>query len=207
MITIYSDYIWPFCYIGKGIVEKLKEEFTITDEWLPFEIHPDAPQKGVLWKDYFPGMNPEAFFRQLDQRGQKLGVRFGPQSLMSNSREALEGGEFAKEHGRYKAYHEAVFRAFFTDCLDIGNRKVILDVARKVGLDAIALDAALEENIYLPRLQETTRKAKEKWITSAPTFIIDGYGNISGAQPIDTFRSALREVKEALKNVPSMTVS
>ena len=82
-----------------------------------------------------------------------------------------------------------------------------MEVARRVGLDAIALNAALEENNYLPRLQETTRKAKEKWITSAPTFTIEGYGNISGAQPIDTFRSALREAEKALKNIPSMTVS
>jgi protein-disulfide isomerase len=37
-------------------------------------------------------MNPEAFFRQLDQRGQKMGVRFGPQPLMSNSREAKAQG-------------------------------------------------------------------------------------------------------------------
>lgn len=185
----------------------MKQEFTISDEWMPFEIHPDTPQKGVFWKDYFPGMNAEAFFRQLDERGQKIGVRFGPQPLMSNSREALEGGEFAKEHGRYDAYHEAVFRAFFTDCLDIGNRKVILDVARKVGLDAKTLNMALEENIYLPRLQETTRKAREKWISSAPTFIVEGYGSISGAQPIDTFRAVLREVEKAPKSVPSLTFS
>ena len=152
-------------------------------------------------------MNSEAFFRQLDQRGQKFGARFGPQPLMSNSREALEGGEFAKEHGRYEAYHETVFRAFFTDCLDIGNREVILDVAKKVGLDAIALNVTLEENIYLPRLQKTTLKAKKNGISSAPTFIIAGYGNVTGAQPIETFRSALREVEQALGNTHSMTVS
>ena len=34
-----------------------------------------------------------------------MGVRFGPQPLMSNSREALEGGEYAKEHG----YEGAMF--------------------------------------------------------------------------------------------------
>ena len=198
-ITIYSDYIWPFCYIGKGIVERLKQEFKIIDEWLPFEIHPDTPQKGVFWKDYFPGMNPEAFFRQLDERGKKMGVRFGPQPLMSNSCRALEGGEFAKEHGRYDAYHEAVFRAFFTECKDIGNRSVILELAMNVGLDAAALDAALESNTYLPRLQATTREAKANGFSAAPTFVIDGHGSISGAQPIDTFRTILRGVEKGTK--------
>ena len=185
----------------------MNQEFTIVDEWLPFEIHPDTPQKGVFWKDYSPGMNPEAFFRQLDERGKKMGVRFGPQPLMSNSRGALEGGEFAKEHGRYDAYHEAVFRAFFTECKDIGNRSVLLELAKNVGLDAAALDAALESNIYLPRLQATTREAKANGFSAAPTFVIDGYGSISGAHPIDTFRTILRGVEKGTKLEPLATMN
>ena len=59
-IVIYADYIWPFCYIGKGIVERLKQEFSIIEEWLPFEIHPDTPPEGARWKDYFPGTGADA---------------------------------------------------------------------------------------------------------------------------------------------------
>ncbi len=180
----------------------MKQDFKIIDEWLPFEIHPDTPQKGVLWKDYFPGMNPEAFFRQLDERGKTMGVRFGPQPLMSNSREAMEGGEFANAHGRFDAYHEAVFRAFFTDCRDIGDRGIILEIAKGVGLDAAALDAALEGGTYHSRLQATTRKAKANGFSAAPTFVIDGYGSVSGAQPIDTFRTILRGVEKATTREP-----
>ena len=141
-------------------------------------------------------MNPEAFFRQLDERGRKIGVRFGPQPLMSNSREAMEGGEFAREHGKFDAYHDAVFRAFFTECRDIGDRAVILEVANRVGLDAVNLNTALEDGIYHARLRDTTRKAKVNGFNSAPTFVIDGYGTITGAQPIDTFRSILHEAED-----------
>jgi len=180
----------------------LKQEFPIIDEWLPFEIHPDTPPEGVLWKDYFPGMSPEAFFSQLDDRGQKMDVRFGPQPLMSNSRMAMQAGEFAKDHGSHDAFHEAVFRAFFTDCKDIGDRAVILEIAKDVGIDAAALDEALENDIYLPRLQETTTEAKANGISAAPTFVIDGYGAISGAQPIDTFRASLRRVAKGITPEP-----
>ena len=121
-----------------------------------------------------------------------MGVRFGPQPLMSNSRMAMQGGEFAKEHGKYDAYHEGVFRAFFTDCRDIGNQEVILDLAKGVGLDASALCAALEDGVYMTRLQEASKMAKANGFSAAPTFVIDGYGSISGAQPIDTFRKILR---------------
>jgi predicted DsbA family dithiol-disulfide isomerase len=185
----------------------LKQEFSIVAEWLPFEIHPDTPPEGVLWKDYFPGMDPGAFFRQLDARGRKMGARFGLQPLMSNSRMAMQGGEFAKEHGRYDAYHEAVFRAFFTDGRDIGDQKVILDLAKGVGLDTLALRAALEDGTYMPRLQETSRKAKMNGISAAPTFVIDDYGPISGAQPFDTFRTILRRSKKRLSPEPIMSIT
>jgi predicted DsbA family dithiol-disulfide isomerase len=148
----------------------------------------------VLWKDYFQGMDHVAFFQELDGRGKELGVRFGPQPLMSNSRQALEAGEFAKEQGRYDAFHEGVFKAFFTDCKDIGDRAVLRNVAQKAGLDIAALEVALDAKTYLPRLTETTAKARENWVRAAPTFIIEGYGPITGAQPVETFRKALHEV-------------
>ena len=151
-------------------------------------------------------MDPKAFFRQLDERGEKMGIRFGPQPLMSNSRLAMQGGEFAKDHGKYDAYHEAVFRAFFTDCKDIGDRSVIQEIASRIGLDAAALDAALERNIYLPRLQAATRAAKVNGFSAAPTFVIEGYGSISGAQPIDTFRTILCRVEKGMMPEPSVLV-
>jgi len=174
----------------------LKREFHIEDKWLPFEIHPDTPPEGVRWADYFPGMDPEGFFDQLDRRGKPMGIRFGPQPLMSNSRKAMEGGEFAKVHGRYETYHAAIFRAFFTGCRDIGNRDVLLDIAQTAGLDRQAFAAALDSRTYLSRLAETTRRARERGITSAPTFLIDGYGTITGAQPLGTFRAALLELEQ-----------
>ncbi len=146
----------------------------------------------MRWEDYFPGMNAPVFFRQLDQRGRTMGIRFGPQPLMSNSREALEAGEFAKAHGRYDAYHEAVFKAYFTDCKDIGQRSILLEVARQAGLDAPALAAALDAGTFGSRLEETSRAAREMGISAAPTFVIDGSKTIRGAQPIETFRTALQ---------------
>lgn len=184
----------------------MKQEFSIVEEWLPFEIHPDTPPEGVLWKDYFPGMDPKAFFLQLDERGRKMGVRFGSQPLMSNSRMALEGGEFAKAHGRYEAYHEAVFRAFFTDSRDIGDQKVILDLARGVGLDPVALRAALEDGTFMPHLRETSRQAKINGFSAAPTFVIAGYGPISGAQPLDTFRTILHGLTQKTEPESLMTI-
>ena len=147
-----------------------------------------------MWKDYFPGMDPMAFWHQLNPRAHSMGLKFGPQPLMSNSSKAMQAGEFAKANGNYEAYHGAVFKAFFTDCRDIGDTRVILDIARSVNLDTQRLTQAVDAKEFKPMLEETTRAARAAMITSAPTFVIQGYGTITGAEPIENFRAAFKNM-------------
>ena len=142
-------------------------------------------------------MNPIAFWRQLNARAFPMGLKFGPQELMSNSSKAMEAGEFAKANGGYEPFHDAVFKAFFTDAKDIGDTGVILDIARGAGLDAENLKEALKEGRFRPVLEETTQKARAAMITSAPTFVIEGYGTVTGAEPIENFRSIFTRLRKA----------
>lgn len=141
-------------------------------------------------------MNPLAFWQQLNSRAIPMEIHFGPQTLMSNSSKAMQAGEFAKNHGRYDAFHEAVFKAFFTDCKDIGDSRVVLEIAQAVGLDTKILEKELTAGIYQPILEETTRQARKNMISSAPTFIIEGYGKIIGAEPIENFRSVFKKLTQ-----------
>jgi predicted DsbA family dithiol-disulfide isomerase len=42
--------------------------------------------------------------------------------------------------------------------------------------------------------------------SAAPTFVIEGYGAVSGAQPIDSFRKILRGVQESTNPEPLVTM-
>lgn len=172
----------------------MKQEFDIQDTWVPYEIHPKLPQEGTPWNQYFNGMDSAAFMRQLDERGRELGVRFNHQPLMSNTRRALMGGEFAKAFGKYHEYHDAVFKAYFTDCRDIGDIDVLKELAGEIGLDADGFETAVLNGTYLPNLEETTKDARNNGVTAAPTFVIEGYGKLTGAQPMETFRAAFAEM-------------
>lgn len=113
---------------------------------------------------------------------------------MSNSNLAMQAGEFARDKGLYEPYHEAVFKAFFTDCYDIGKFEVIAEITRKLELDLSELENALAEKTYIQRLEETKQRAAANMVTAAPTFLIDDGPQITGAQPLDTFREALRKL-------------
>ena len=138
-------------------------------------------------------MDAEAFFLDMDAKGRQYGVRFGGQTLLSNSRKAMEGGEFAKAHGEYEKYHEALFKAFFTHGKDIGDIAVILEAGEGAGLDPVKLKESLDSGRYSPILEETTRRARDSMVNVAPTFLIEGGPTIIGAQSIDKFRAALKK--------------
>lgn len=106
----------------------------------------------------------------------------------------MQAGEFARSKGVYQPYHEAMFKAFFTDCLDIGDLEVIAGVITALGLDRDELEQVLNHKTYAPILEETRKRAAANMVTAAPTFFIEGGQKIIGAQPFATFKAALQEV-------------
>ena len=139
-------------------------------------------------------MNTKEFFSRLDMQGKPLGVRFNLQPLMSNSNLAMQAGEFVRDRGLYEPYHAAVFKTYFTECLDIGDFEVISEIVSSLGIDPAELRKILEESNYVPVLEETKKRATAKMLTAAPTFFIADGHQITGAQPLETFRKTLKQL-------------
>lgn len=125
------------------------------------------------------------------------GITFGVRTFLSNSRFALEASEYARDRGTYHAFHERMFHAYFTEVLDIGNVKVVLDVAQAVGLDPDDLKRALEDGKYGFRIDTTMQEAMKLGVTAVPTFIVNETIRIVGAVPLDQFRKRLAIIQAA----------
>jgi len=192
---IFSDYIWPFCYIGKGIVDQLKKEYAIDDTWVSYELHPETPPAGMLLSERFKGHDLSSFYEQLRARGVEVGVVFGNRTLLSNSRSALMAAEFAHDLGKYDSFHENIFHAYFTEGLDIGNLDVIAAVAGESGLDEKETRRAVLDGRYKSRLDEARKEGQLLSLTGIPLFIVENKYKIVGAQPIETFRDILDKIK------------
>lgn len=191
-IKIYSDYVCPFCYLSTGIIDKMKNEFSIEDQWLPYEVHPETPEQGDLLAECFPELDAEEFFGGLDRWGEPMGIRFSDLTLLSNSRAALELGELARDLGLNHEYHATVFKAYFTDGLDIGDREVLMRAAGEAGLPMDKANQALDQGTYTETVVQSTAQGKEEGVRAAPTFFIDGYGKLTGAPRDEVFREILQ---------------
>lgn len=117
-------------------------------------------------------------------------MTFGRPNLLANSRLALEAAECARDAGRFPEFHEGVFRAYFTEGRNIGERGVILEIGRRVGLEVADLEAALDGHSYLPRLAAAGEEARALGIAAAPTFLIGDDHRVVGAQPIEALRAS-----------------
>jgi len=175
-----------------GLVDKLKQEFDLNAEWLPFEIHPETPTEGMPLVKMFPRADVESMTRRLNSMGAPFGLTFHKIVNISNSHLSLEAGEFAKEHGRFNEFHNDIFKAYFSQGKDIGSIAVLKQIGKEAGLDADALGKALQTGKYRQIREEAKEEAARLGITAAPTFIFDGKERIVGAQSIEVFRARLK---------------
>jgi predicted DsbA family dithiol-disulfide isomerase len=173
----------------------LKKEYAINDQWVSYELHPETPPAGMLLSERFRGYDISSFFDQLRAQGKEVGVVFGNPTVLSNARLALMASEYARDLGRYDSFHENIFHAYFTEGLDIGTENVIAAVAKKSGLDEKETLSAVLDGRYASRLNETRKEGELIGLTGVPLFVIENKYNITGAQPIETFRHYLDKIK------------
>jgi predicted DsbA family dithiol-disulfide isomerase len=173
----------------------LKKEYAIEDKWVSYELHPETPPTGMLLSERFKGYDLSSFYENLRAQGKAVGVVFGNLKVLSNSKLALMASEYARDLGRYDSFHENIFHAYFTEGQDIGRLDVITDVAGKSGLDEKETLSAVRNGRYASRLNETRKEGQLIGLTGIPLFVIENKYQITGAQPIETFRSYLDKIK------------
>lgn len=177
----------------------MKKEFDIEDQWVSFELHPETPLEGISLADRFPGADIEGMMAHLNHTGAPYGIRFGELKRLSNSKLALQAGEFAQDQGAFHQFHDLLFKTYFTELKDIGRIDVLLDAAGQAGLDISALKAALENGTYLPRLEEAGREARRQEVSAIPAFFFhNGTAGhrIVGAQPFQVFQNTLKKLAQ-----------
>jgi predicted DsbA family dithiol-disulfide isomerase len=111
--------------------------------------------------------------------------------VVANSHLSLEAAECvrATTPDRFRAYHRALFQAYFEERRDLGDVDVLCEIARATGADDQGLRQALADGTFAGVVDETTNAARADEILSTPTFIYEGGFRLTGAQDYAVFRS------------------
>lgn len=198
-ITVFSDYICPFCFIGKSRIDKLRREFEVDVEWRNIEIHPGIPLEGIPrykldWQFY------SQLWLNVERLAEESGVEIKPPTFISNSSLALIASEYAKQEGKFELFHDTVFRAYWHEGRNIGNISVLLEIAERIGLDALGLRTYIRAGGWETSIDKNRRSAEEHLVSGVPTFII-GDDKVVGAQPYEVIRSTFLKSNPELQDV------
>ena len=190
-VTVYSDYVCPFCFLEIPALERLRDEEGVELDYRAFELRPEP----------VPTLEPAGEYLTTTWRNsvyplaERLGIPIQLPPVQPRSRLAFEGAEFARDAGRLAAYTRAVHEAFFQRGEDIGRADVLVDIARSTGLDADGFAAALADHRFLPRVLEQEREAQDLGISSVPSTII-GHYLLPGCVPYETLKSVVERVRQ-----------
>lgn len=200
-VTVFSDYICPFCYIGFHRIEKLKEKYNLEIEWRPFELHPEIPKAGVsVDKLSFPKQYLEMAMANVKRLADEDGITLKYSNKLPNSRLALFFSEYARLHEKFDQFHKLVFNKYWKEGEDIGDLNLLLELAESIGLNKDELQTYIKSEHPLNELEKSSYELGRYGINGVPTFIIGGRFVI-GAQPYEVFETVINQVleEEALK--------
>ncbi|WP_405146676.1 DsbA family oxidoreductase [Sphaerisporangium sp. NBC_01403] len=199
-VEIFSDVVCPWCYIGHTRFARAAERYReqggeVEVELRPFQLAPDAESLGeplTAWMERKFG-GPEQT-RQMTGRVTGAAAESGlelhmDRAVQANSFDAHRLILAATRQGRGEEMARRLFRAYFTDGLNIGDRETLAGLAGEVGVQA-SLDG--EDGAEETRAQ--IDRARELGISGVPLFLFEGKYAVSGAQPEDTLLAALAEV-------------
>lgn len=207
-IEVWSDYVCPFCYIGKRLLEQSLEQTGYKEQveiiFKAYELDPDAPKVStestaeMLARKY--GTTVEAakqMNQQVGDRAKEVGLNYNFDKMKpANTFDAHRLAKFAEKNGKEAELSELLLQSYFIDGKEIGRHEVLLELAESVGLERAEAEKVLESEQYAEDVRADINEAMQIGVRGVPFFVLNNKYAISGAQPAEVFEDALRQVAE-----------
>ncbi|SDE57188.1 DsbA family oxidoreductase [Rhodospira trueperi] len=194
-IDIVFDTVCPWCLVGKlrlGQALAMRPGVAVDLRYHPFLLNPDMPEEGsdrsVYLERKFGG--PHRARRVLEAvalAGREAGVTFNFDAIrrMPSSVGSHQLLQVAWAVGAVEPTLDAVFRAFFQEGRDIGERAELERIARSVGLPEAVVAEEFERASGAAEVKSANARAHAMGINGVPSFIFNDSYAIAGAQEPD----------------------
>jgi len=168
-VDIVLDIVCPWCWLGAAYFHKAVEQYNgkVELNWRPYMLDPTVPPEGVPYRHT---------------------IIIRPNTL--NAHRLIR---WAQGQGKANAMSEALFKAAFTDNLDIGNHAILSKLAGQVGLEGALVRDLLETDKDSEAVQNEILHFRNLGVSGVPTFIYNGQFAVQGAQPVDTHLKAFAQ--------------
>ena len=180
-ITMFLDLICEWCYLGKTILDSLRDRYPIAMSYHFVEIHPDTPQGGMPFK--WHAKDPGRFFATIRAAGAPYGLEIIDRTSFANTHDILRVAEYANDLGLAESFIRAAWKAEMALGRNLSGRAVIEDVALTAGMTPESIQKALHVKTYEERLTANAAYAMQCGTGgNVPAYIIEGKYLLTGVE-------------------------
>lgn len=203
-IEVWSDFVCPFCYIGKRRLEEALAQFPdekVEVVYKSFELDPTAERNTgrnmheKLAAKYGRSLDEAREMTQnMSDQAKVMGLDFRFDTMVpTNTFDAHRVAQLANEKGLGKEVAERFFKGVLTDSKDIGDHETITELAVEVGLDREEVKGVLSGDDYTEAVRREEAEAQQIGVQGVPFFVINRKYAVSGAQPTEVFVQGLEK--------------
>lgn len=209
-VDVIIDVVCPWCYIGKRRLEAAlaarpeREPPRVT--WMPYQLKPNVPLGGMDRRSYLErkfggGEGVQQFYDRLTDVGREVGIFFNFEriSRQPNTLDAhcLIAWAQAMSPVAAASLVERLFRGFFIEGVDVGDRQELARLAGAAGLDSYRAAAWLAGGNGREGVMIADERARRLGIAGVPLYIFNRRVMISGAQPTPVLLEAMSQSARA----------
>lgn len=212
-ITIWSDFVCPFCFIGATHLDKALENFEhadeVTIEYKSYQLEPGATYvPGRTYKEAMverKGAAPEQIdqmFSQVTEMAANAGLDYDFEIMkLTDTFPAHRVFQYANEEGKGIEYFNKLYEAFFLNGELISDATVLTRIASEIGINPDRVQEIMDnDKEYDKEVVMDIYEAQQVGVQGVPFFVFNNKYAVSGAQPVESFEQVLTQVYDEMKN-------
>ncbi len=191
-IDFISDTICPWCFIGKrrlGRAMLLRPNISFDVRYRPYRLDPSVPKGGVDRAQYMAARfgvdgKLEEAHAVIAAEGLKEDITFDWAAIRRtpNTVDSHRLIRWAEAQGVQDEVVERLFIAYFENGEDIGDIRVLADIADICGMDGAQTADLLESDTDVAPVEREDQLAREMGVTGVPAMIFGNKIAVSGAR-------------------------
>ena len=212
-IDVISDTVCPWCFIGKRRLQRAinaRPNIEFDVKWRPYQLDATVPRGGMDRQVYMRmkfGEDPMKIVEMhklIAAEGEKDGIAFDFAAIQRrpNTLDSHRLIRWAEAANVQDDVVERLFIAYFENGEDIGDVRILADIADMSGMDGIEVARMLEGDTDLALVTREDQIAREMGVTGVPAMIFGNRLAVSGAREPEVLASVIDRVTEMTAGTP-----
>ncbi|WP_432361806.1 DsbA family oxidoreductase [Sporosarcina sp. UB5] len=205
-IEVWSDYVCPFCYIGKRRLEEALKATGLEGNaevvFKAFQLDPNTPvgeggsvPEGLAKKYGISLDEAEKMLENVALQAKTVGLNFDVNSMTgANTFNAHRLAKLAEAEGKGDVVSERLLKGHFVSGEAVDHEKTLLSIAEEAGISKERAQQMLHSDEFSDDVKNDIAEAGQIGVRGVPFFVINRKYAISGAQPVEAFADALKKV-------------